>query len=67
MKGSDNMEFIDRDGRKRSTEGFTHGFTEHDPKIEENDRTHCHVCGREVSRKWNFCSNCGFAVQKSAN
>lgn len=39
-------------------------MNEKDPRIKEEDRTQCTVCGRDVSIKWNYCPRCGSAIQK---
>lgn len=40
------------------------GFEIHDSRINDADLKHCVVCGREVSRKWNYCTACGAPVSK---
>ena len=32
---------------------------ENDTRIDEEDRTQCPVCGRDVSTKWKYCPKCG--------
>lgn len=32
-----------------------------DPRISAEDLDFCSKCGREISRKWNYCPNCGKA------
>ena len=41
--------------------------TSKDPRISTKNLEYCSKCGGEISRKWNYCPNCGAAVphQKS--
>lgn len=38
-----------------------------DPRISVEDLDFCARCGREISRKWNYCPNCGTAVHPQKN
>lgn len=38
-----------------------------DPRISDEDLDFCVKCGREISRKWNYCPNCGTAVHPQRN
>lgn len=35
------------------------------PSIQPGDETPCHKCGKVVSVKWNYCSNCGEPIKKN--
>lgn len=59
-------EITTRLGRKKTIPETGIGFSVPDPRIEDGDRTHCHVCGREVSVKWNFCPCCGNEVNSTS-
>ena len=33
-----------------------------DPRISVEDLDYCVRCSRKISRKWNYCPNCGTAI-----
>lgn len=37
-----------------------------DSRIKENERTECLSCGREVSKKWNYCPKCGVKLKEAS-